>query len=651
MNVPTPSAPMAHSTEAELRAILEQSCIGIGRARLCDGIWLDANLALCKVLGRGYEDLLTLSIWDVMNLDEAQSGARVFRQLVDNEISTCASETRFTHLDGHDIWTRMSLSLIRGADGEPLCVAVIIEDISARKCVNFEQVESAAQLEAERLRLQAIVDTIPTGLIMLSEAGELLIENEEWIRTWGGNARTDGVIDYEKYKGFYPDTGAPLPAGEWPCALSLKKGIKTRDVILDIERFNGTRGTIVVSSAPVRDASGRVVAAVAANMDITELRLAERKLLAEDKRKTEFIATLAHELRNPLAPIRSGLSVLALSGDSPQAVAKVRVMMERQVTHLVRLIDDLLDVARISGDKLALQKAPADLRSAIANAVENNTGLIQSKQQTLRVELPEQILEADVDSTRVVQIVGNLLNNSSKYTPLGGVIELTLSSEEDDAVITVSDSGIGIAADELAKVFDMFSQVGSTNGRLRDGLGIGLSLVRRLVEMHGGTVEARSVGVNAGSLFIVRLPLGAKKLESAAYETKNQTDNPQGEGTRLKVLIVDDNVDAAATLAMILELRDHEVRMAHDGIDALACIEQFTPQLVLLDIGMPRMDGYETVRAMRERSELNDTCVVALTGWGTKEDVDRSKAVGFDFHLTKPVNMEDLERFLEMIQK
>ena len=561
------------------------------------------------------------------------------------------AQARFIRAQERDVWIRISLSLIRSADGEPACVAAVIEDISADKAMDIEQVQSAVMLEAERARLQAIVNTIPTGLIMLSEAGELLIENDEWIRTWGGNARTNGVIDYEKYKGFYPDTGAPLPPGEWPCALSLKKGIKTRDVILDIERFNGTRGTIVVSSAPVLDATGKVVAAVAANMDISELREAQTKLLAEDKRKTEFIATLAHELRNPLAPIRSGLSVLALSGDSPQAVSRVRVMMERQVTHLVRLIDDLLDVARISGDKLTLQKKPVDLRSAIASAIENNVGLIQAKQQTLRVELPENMLEADADSTRIVQIVGNLLNNSSKYTPLGGVIELTLSSEENEAVITLKDSGIGIAAEELGNVFDMFSQVGGTNGRLRDGLGIGLSLVRQLVEMHSGRVEAQSAGLDAGSTFIVRLPLGAKTLESATPEAENRNVNSQREGTRLKVLVVDDNVDAAAALAMILELCDHEVRMSHDGVDALACIEEFTPQLVLLDIGMPRMDGYQTARAMRELGDLNDTCLVALTGWGTKEDIDRSKAAGFDFHLTKPVNMEDLERVLEMIRK
>ncbi len=384
--------------------------------------------------------------------------------------------------------------------------------------------------------------------------------------------------------------------------------------------------------------------------DISERKRSEDKLvklatdLAEaDQRKTEFLATLAHELRNPLAPIRSGLSVMRLKGDNAASVARVREMMERQVGHMVHLIDDLLDVARISGGKLELKKERADLRGVLSSAVETSLPLIETGQHELSVEAPEHEVAAEVDVTRIAQVVANLLNNAAKYTPSGGRIGLSLRVEGGDAVITVSDNGIGIPQEALGSVFEMFSQVGNHLERAQGGLGIGLSLVRRLVDMHGGQVTAESGGPRRGSVFTVRLPLaeGAQRppLQAAAPAADNAI-----EGTR--ILVVDDNVDAATTLSMILEACGYVTAVAHDGMQALATAQSFRPQVAFLDIGMPGMDGYDTARAIRRIDGLEDMTLVALTGWGAESDRRKSSEAGFDQHLTKPVQLDVVQDLL-----
>jgi len=373
-------------------------------------------------------------------------------------------------------------------------------------------------------------------------------------------------------------------------------------------------------------------------------RLAD-DLAEADRRKTEFLATLAHELRNPLAPIRNGLSVMRLSGDNPAAVAKVRDMMERQVGHMVRLIDDLLDIARISGGKLELKRQRTDLAAILASAVETSMPLIDAGEHALTLDVPDAALPVDADATRIAQVVANPLNNAAKYTPPGGQIALSARRDGLDAVITVRDSGVGIAADALAGVFEMFSQIGRTVDRSQGGLGIGLSLVRRLVEMHGGSVAASSAGTNAGSIFTVRLPLAAEALQ-AGPAPDAQAPAPDNAAGGLKVLVVDDNVDAAVTLSMILEMSGYTAKVAHDGYEALAVAQAFGPRVAFLDIGMPGMSGYETARAIRATPGLEDIVLVALTGWGAESDRQRSNEAGFDHHLTKPVQLDVVEALL-----
>ena len=377
--------------------------------------------------------------------------------------------------------------------------------------------------------------------------------------------------------------------------------------------------------------------------DITERRSAEenlRRLAAElaesDRRKTEFLATLAHELRNPLAPISNGLQLMRADGSDAQVKERARNMMERQLRHLVRLVDDLLDIARISSGKVELKKERVELDTVLGSAVESSMPLMTSAGHTLDVRMPPEGLQVVADGTRLAQIVSNLLNNAVKYTPDGGRIEMAARREGDDVLISVTDSGIGIGQDALPLVFEMFTQVGRNRDRSQGGLGIGLALVRRLVELHGGSVTAESAGIGLGSTFTVRLPL-AQGLTAAAPEP--QAPGSAAAAHMFRVLVVDDNVDAAESLAALLEIEGHVTRVAHEGDQAVALAREFRPEIVFLDIGMPGKDGYEVARELRRDPQTRDTLLVALTGWGAQDDRARSRSAGFDHHLTKPASL------------
>jgi PAS domain S-box-containing protein len=384
--------------------------------------------------------------------------------------------------------------------------------------------------------------------------------------------------------------------------------------------------------------------------DVTERRRSQDNLqrlaaeLAEtDRRKTEFLATLAHELRNPLAPISNGLQLMRIASADAQAREKAREMMERQLSHMVHLVDDLLDIARISSGKVDLKKARVDLSAVLDSAVESSMPLISAGEHQFTVQVAQEKLELTADPVRIGQIVSNLLNNAAKYTPRGGRIELSAGRDGQDAVISVADTGIGIAPDALPNVFEMFTQVGRGPDRSQGGLGIGLALVRRLVDLHAGSVTAESAGPGQGSRFTVRLPLASR---SAAEPPATMSTTPAQPAARLRVLVVDDNIDAAESLAALLDLSGHATRVAHDGEEALRTAQEFRPEVVFLDIGMPGKDGYEVARALRGKPETRQAVLVALTGWGAKDDRVRSESAGFDHHLTKPAGITAVEGLL-----
>lgn len=367
-----------------------------------------------------------------------------------------------------------------------------------------------------------------------------------------------------------------------------------------------------------------------------------------DRRKDEFLATLAHELRNPLAPIRNGLTVMRLAAGDREAVEKARGMMERQVQQMVRLIDELLDLSRISRGKVELRLERVTLASVIQNAVETSRPLIEGAGHELILELPAEPLFVDADTTRLAQVFSNLLNNAAKYTEPGGHIRLAAETRDGEVRVSVADDGIGIPASMLPAVFDMFTQVDRSLERSQGGLGIGLSIVKRLVEMHGGTVEARSAGHGQGSEFVVRLQaFGSPGAEPAAGAALD----PAEPAVKRRVLVADDNADSAESLAMMLELMGNEVSIAHDGLQAVEMASELRPGFIVMDIGMPQLNGYDACRRIREQPWGKEIVIVALTGWGQSEDKRRSQEAGFDRHLVKPVEPAALGHLLAAIQR
>ncbi len=371
-----------------------------------------------------------------------------------------------------------------------------------------------------------------------------------------------------------------------------------------------------------------------------------RHLTAElseaDRRKDEFLATLAHELRNPLAPLRNGLQLMKLAGGQVAAVEQTRSMMERQLTQMVRLVDDLMDVSRISRGQLELRKERVSLATVLLSALETSRPLIEQMGQELTVTAPTHEFTVDADMTRLPQVFMNLLNNAAKYGEQGGHIQLDVEQQGTDVAVRVKDTGIGIAADQLPRIFDMFTQVDRSLEKSQGGLGIGLTLVKRLVELHGGSVEARSEGPGKGSEFVVRLPVAVDASTPHALDSDEETLAT----TSLRILIVDDNRDGADSLALILQIMGNDTRTAYDGQEGVDEAEQFRPDVIVFDIGLPKLNGYEACRCIRELSWAKSVVLIAVTGWGQDEDRRRSRDAGFDHHVVKPVDARTLMTLL-----
>jgi two-component system CheB/CheR fusion protein len=395
---------------------------------------------------------------------------------------------------------------------------------------------------------------------------------------------------------------------------------------------------------PYRTPTDRVDGVVLTFIDITERKLAEQELRDADRRKDEFLALLAHELRNPLAPIVAGIDLLNQSGDKTPMLEQVTATMARQVKQLVRLVDDLLELSRVSGGRLRLRKTRTPLRDVVRDAVASVRPIIERQRHDLQVSVPDDPIELEADSARLTQVFANLLNNAARYTPEGGRLAIEVEREGQEVVVTVRDNGIGIPAAALTKIFEMFYQ-GSDDGRpMRGGLGIGLTLARSLVEMHGGTITAASAGNNRGSEFKVRLPIADQPAATPADE--KEPASPAALGGH-RVLIVDDNTDAARTLGMLVEtLGENEVHVANNGSDALRIAEEHRPDIVLLDLKMPGMDGYEVARRLRSESWGRELTLVAVTGWTLDDHKRRSRDAGFDRHLTKPADVASLAAVL-----
>jgi PAS domain S-box-containing protein len=569
--------------------------------------------------------------------------ARAFRRAIARTVlrgEQLRFEGRFVRHHDHAVrWMELTGIVQSAADDSPLRVLGTAADITHRK-------EAEEELRKSEERYRTLFESIDEGFC--------IVEIE-----------FDGAGEACDYR--FVETN---PAFEKHTGLVGAQGKRMRELVPDHDRhWFQIYGRVALTGKPVRfeneaKSMGRWFDVYAARLggpgsarvavlfnDVTERRRSREKLerlaaeLAEtDRRKTEFLATLAHELRNPLAPLSNGLQLIRMTFGEPEALEKARQMMERQLKHLVRLVDDLLDIARISSGKIELKKERIKLTTVLHSAVESSMPLVTGARHTLTLQVSDESLELVADPIRLGQVVSNLLNNAAKYTPAGGRIQLSVHAESDHAVISVADTGNGIAADALPQVFEMFTQVGRDRDRSQGGLGIGLALVRRLAELHGGSVTAESAGIGQGSRFTVRLPLASPPTAdvSAAPPSVPKAQQPG----QLRVLVVDDNVDAAESLAALLDLAGHATRIAHDGDQALQTAHEFRPEVVFLDIGMPGKDGYEVARALRGKPETQQAVLVALTGWGAKDDRARSRSAGFDHHLTKPAGIAAVEGLL-----
>jgi two-component system CheB/CheR fusion protein len=500
--------------------------------------------------------------------------------------------------------------------------------------VDIDSLKRAAQ---ESQKLAAIVESSDDAIISKDLDGTITSWNRGAERLFGYTAKE--IIGRSVTVLIPPECGDDEPR----IRERLCRGERIEQYDTVRRRKDGTLVHISLTVSPITDDHGKVVAASKIARDITDQKRAEEELKNADRHKNEFLALLAHELRNPLAPISNAVQILRHAQGDADSIQAATEMMERQVGQMARLVDDLLDISRISLGKIELRRGRIELASVVSQAVEAARSSVRFLDRELTVTLPPQPMYLDADPTRLSQIIGNLLHNACKFSDKGSRIWLTAEREGGQAVIHVRDTGIGIASDQLTRVFDMFTQLDSSLERSAGGLGIGLALVKNLVDLHGGTVEARSAGLGQGSEFTVRLPIGADTAEPLPLASP---DRPPAPVTSRRILVVDDNHDSAKSLAMLLKATGNETHTVYDGQAAVEAAATFRPEVVLLDIGLPKLNGYDAARRIREQPWGKGMLLVALTGWGQEEDRQKSKDAGFDCHLVKPVEYPALEKLL-----
>jgi PAS domain S-box-containing protein len=541
-------------------------------------------------------------------------------------------EIRFRHFKtGEPLWMLCNVFVLQDAAGRPAGLATTSRNITERK-----RAEAALQQSEESFRLLA--ELVPDVLCSCDAKGR-----REYISP-RFEAFTGLTLQQAQGRGWmqavHPDDLARI-SRSW--ANSRQHG-EPWEERFRLRSSEGEYRWFMGRCQPLRDGDGQVVKWLGCDTDINALVRSQDALREADRRKDEFLATLAHELRNPLAPLCNALEVLRLGRNGTEVSAQFQDIMERQVRHLIRLVDDLLEVSRISLGKIELSKEAVALGSVIHHAIETSQPLIDAAGHRLTVSLlPQQVL-LDADPVRLAQVFSNLLNNAAKYMEPGGTIQLTSKLANDTAVVSVRDSGIGIAAEDLPRVFELFTQIERAKDGYCGGLGIGLALVRSLVEMHGGSISAYSAGLGQGSEFVVTLPLtGLAPLAASPAPAR------PGALSRHRILLVDDNQDAADSLAVLLTLRGARTRVTYSGLEAMCALDTFQPTVVLMDLGMPGMDGFELAHRIRQHPRFGRVHLIALSGWGQEADRRRSQAAGIEQHLVKPVNIDDLQGLLESL--
>lgn len=597
-------------------------------------LWMTSPDGACSFISRGWyeftgqtpEEAEGFGWLDVISPKDRERVNQIF-MAANSKREEFAFDYRIARADGEYRWVIDAGRPRFHVNGEFLGYVGSVIDVHERK-------QAEETLRDSEERFHTLADNMSQLAWMADADGSIFWFNRRWYEYTG--ASVESMHDWAWTRAVRPDYADSV---KQKILHSFEAGEGWEDLV-PLHDADGNYRWFLSRALPIRDERGTIIRWLDTKTDITDQQNAEQALKEADRRKNEFLATLAHELRNPLAPIRNGLQIMQLASHDPESVERARTMMERQFEHMVRLIDDLLDLSRISRGKITLHKERVELAAVIRQAVETSRPGIEEHGHELTVSLPPETLWVNADPTRLSQVFANLLNNAAKFTDRSGQIWVTVDRRNGEVCVSVRDNGIGIPSQSLPDIFDMFIQADPSLERSHGGLGIGLSLVKGLVEMHEGGVEAKSDGTGLGSEFIVRLPL----LISDIDEAKEMQE--QVEHKRRRILVVDDNRDSAASMATMLELMDNETATAHDGLEALGAAASFRPDVILLDIGMPKLNGYDVARKIREHDWGRDMVLVALTGWGQEEDRRRSQEAGINFHLVKPVELSVLQNVL-----
>jgi PAS domain S-box-containing protein len=559
-------------------------------------------------------------------------------------------ETRRQRKDGVIIDISLTVSPIKDDAGRVIGASKIAREVTGRNQTERQLARLNQELQERVNELRTLLDILPVCVWIGDATCDRIVGNRAAYEMLGlppgaNLSMTSPEVRAGLRLGFrYGRDGREIPVEELPMRTAAGLGTAIDNFEQDIVFDSGRVVSIQGSAAPLFDEQGRIRGVVAACADITQRKRAEEALRAADRRKDEFITMLGHELRNPLGPIRNAVQILELISSQEPEARESRAMIERQVKHMARMIDDLLDVSRIARGKIRLRTERCDLGRIVRDTASDSRRVFEAAGLALEVGVPAEPLWIKGDVTRLSQVIGNLLHNAQKFTDAGGRVVVRAAAEpgRDRAVVTVRDTGAGIEPDVLARMFEAFSQADTSLDRTRGGLGLGLALVKGLVELHGGEVRASSEGAGRGAEFTIRLP---RDVPATADEPAEDPEPDQAAHSR--VLVVEDNIDAAQSLRMLLKMNGHEVAVAHDGPSALAAAGSFRPGLVLCDLGLPGgMSGYDVARALRQSPETAATPLIAISGYGREEDQHRSREAGFDLHLTKPVDFARIRQIL-----
>jgi len=629
-----------------------------------DGYCIYANQSLIEMTGFSTEELYSKPLHDLIHHHYADGMPYPIEDCplagsLSGSAGIRAYEETFFKKDGTPFDVVCAASPVVRS-GKSIAAIIEVRDVTKEKNQQKELVENeqfALQLakaaEESRRELNAFLDAVPVGIGMATKEGKLVVINRANKELWGQNlAVPENVAEYEEFKGWWADGkehhGHPLAAHEWALALALQ-GHDVDDHIVEIEPFNapGKRKTVCLSSRPIYDTEEKVVGGVVAQVDITRQKRLEESLRQADKNKDDFIALLAHELRNPLAPIRAAVDLFYLLAPENQVLKKATDAMARQVSHITRLVDDLLDVARVSRGKVELKFEFCDIAKIVAQTADDYRPTLQAKGVELWVDTPSSPVWVNGDSARLAQIIGNLLHNAAKFTSAGNRIFVSVRQEnlvEQLVAITVRDDGAGMEPELVSQLFSPFIQAAQGLARSSGGLGLGLTLVKGFAQLHGGTVEASSPGLFHGSKFTVRLP-------SVAHCSKKvQVDDTVEPVSKLRIVAIDDNKDALDMLSLLLNHDGHQVELAYSGERGLEMVKGLKPDAVICDIGLPgSMNGYDIARAIRQDEALKETFLIALSGYGQEGDKRMSRDAGFDAHLVKPMCHREFESVLRKV--